>query len=188
MIHKGTVTLETERLILRRFTPGDAEAMFRNWAGDPEVTKFLTWQTHPNVEESRKIVAMWADSYDKTDTYLWAIVPKDLGEPIGSIGVVNLNESVGSAEIGYCIGKAWWRKGYTSEALRKLVCFFFTEVGINRVESRHDTNNPNSGRVMRKAGLVYEGMRRKADRNNQGIVDTCIYGIISEDLPLRFFH
>jgi ribosomal-protein-alanine N-acetyltransferase len=46
MTHRDTVTLETERLILRRFEFDDAEAMYRNWANDPEVTKFMTWPTH----------------------------------------------------------------------------------------------------------------------------------------------
>ena len=50
MEHKGTVTLETPRLILRRLTLADAEPMYRNWASDPEVTKFLTWPTHSSVE------------------------------------------------------------------------------------------------------------------------------------------
>jgi len=46
MTHKGTVTLETERLILRRFTLEDAEAMFRNWVNDAEMSRFMTWQPH----------------------------------------------------------------------------------------------------------------------------------------------
>lgn len=50
MTHKGTVMLETERLILRRFVAEDAEAMFRNWVNDPEVTRYLTWQPHGSIE------------------------------------------------------------------------------------------------------------------------------------------
>ena len=50
MEHKGTVTLETPRLILRRLTLAVAEPMYRNWASDPGVTKFLTWPTHSSVE------------------------------------------------------------------------------------------------------------------------------------------
>jgi [ribosomal protein S5]-alanine N-acetyltransferase len=83
--------------------------------------------------------------------------------------------------IGYCIGKKYWNKGITSEALSVLIKFFFEEVGINRIESRHDTNNPNSGKVMEKCGMKYEGLMRQADRNNQGIGDTIYYGILAED-------
>mgnify|MGYP000927930915 CR=1 FL=1 len=56
MTHKGTVTLETEQLVLRRFATEDSEAMFRNWATDPEVTKFLTWPPHSDVSVSKTVI------------------------------------------------------------------------------------------------------------------------------------
>jgi ribosomal-protein-alanine N-acetyltransferase len=179
--HKGTVTLETERLILRRFTQGDADAMFRNWASDPEVTKFMMWQTHADVEVSKTITNEWVSNYESDSYYQWAIVPKDFGEPIGSIAAVKVDDATKMVHIGYAIGKAWWRNGYTSEALTRLVKFFFEEVGVNRVESRHDPRNPNSGAVMMKAGLTFEGTLRQSDWNNQGICDAAYYAILAED-------
>ena len=65
MNHKGTITLETERLILRRLTIHDAGAMFRNWANDNEVTKYLTWPTHTDVSVSENIIKSWIPLYDK---------------------------------------------------------------------------------------------------------------------------
>ena len=76
MTHKGTCTLETKQLLLRRFTGNDAEAMFRNWANDPEVTKYLTWSPHGDIVETRRILKNWTESYEKSDFYCWAIVPK----------------------------------------------------------------------------------------------------------------
>jgi ribosomal-protein-alanine N-acetyltransferase len=55
--HKGTITLETERLILRRFAMTDAEAMYANWCADPDVTKYLMWPTHGSIDESRKVLS-----------------------------------------------------------------------------------------------------------------------------------
>jgi ribosomal-protein-alanine N-acetyltransferase len=181
MTHKGTVTLETERLILRRFSPDDADAMFRNWASDPEVTKFLMWSAHTDVNESRRIATLWSEQYSSLNIYQWAIVPKSVGEPIGSISVVHGDDKAKSVHIGYCIGKAWWGNGYTPEALTRLVRFFFEEVGVNRIESRHDPRNPNSGKVMQKAGMRYEGVLRQSDWNNQGICDAAYYAILAED-------
>ena len=63
MNHKGTVTLETERLILRRFTMDDADAMFQNWASDDEVTKYLTWPTHTDVSVSKTVINSWLELY-----------------------------------------------------------------------------------------------------------------------------
>ena len=67
MNHKGTIQLETERLILRRFTIDDAPAMFKNWASDPEVTRFMTWPTHKDVGVSRWVLDSWIPSYEKND-------------------------------------------------------------------------------------------------------------------------
>lgn len=181
MNHKGTVTLETERLILRRFTLDDAEAVFRNWANDAEVTKYLMWPPHESISVSKGWCEHNVNSYADEKYYSWAIVPKALGEPIGSIGIVKLDEKISMAHIGYCIGKVWWRQGYTSEALKAVVKFLFEEVGVNRIESRHDPCNPNSGKVMEKAGLKYEGLHKQADWNNQGICDATYYAILAED-------
>jgi [ribosomal protein S5]-alanine N-acetyltransferase len=181
MRHKGTITLETDRLILRRLTIHDANAVFRNWASDPEVTKYLTWPTHKSIEVSTDWCRQNVDSYIHDDYYSWIIVLKSLGEPIGSIGTVSSNERVGMVHIGYCIGKPWWHQGYTSEALAVVIKFFFKEVGANRIESRFDPHNPNSGKVMEKCGLKREGTLRKADWNNQGICDSVFYAILAED-------
>ena len=181
MIHKGTVRLETERLILRQFTRTDAAAMFRNWANDERVTRYLTWPAHSDVSVSEEIVSMWENSYADPASYQWAIELKELGEPIGSISVTRFVESVDSFEIGYCIGFDWWHKGITSEALRAVIAFLFDEVGAGRVEALHDTENANSGAVMRKCGMRYEGTLRKAARCNRGIVDVCLYSILREE-------
>ncbi|MBZ4665049.1 MAG: GCN5-related N-acetyltransferase [Mahella sp.] len=181
MTHKGTVTLETERLILRRFTMDDAEPMFRNWASDPEVTKYLTWPTHKNVDISREVIKNWLSAYESERKYEWAIELKSLHEPIGSISAVKVEDNTNLVHIGYCIGRPWWHKGYTSEALTRLVRFFFEEVGANRIEACFDPRNRNSGKVMAKAGLKYEGTMRQANRNNQGICDAAYYAILADD-------
>ena len=182
MTHKGTIPLETDRLILRRFTAEDDSAMFKNWCADPDVTKYLMWKTHESIEESRQVLSdIWLSHYDEPDFYQWAIEVKDIHEPIGSIGAVKSDDKTQMVHIGYCIGRAWWRKGYTSEALCRLVRFFFEDVGLNRIESRHDSRNPNSGKVMLKAGLRYEGTSLQSDWNNQGICDAANYAILARN-------
>lgn len=181
MQHLGTIELETDRLILRRFTLDDAMDMYRNWAFDPEVTKFLTWKPYESPETADTILKIWNENYAQPDFYQWAIELKQIGQPIGSISVVHMNEQVASAEIGYCIGKAWWHQGITSEALERVMQFLFDEVGMNRVEARHDVNNPNSGKVMQKCGMTFEGIHRQADWNNQGLCDVACYAVLKCD-------
>ena len=180
LTHKGTQTLETPRLILRRAVLQDAEPMFRNWANDQEVTKYLTWPPHKNIDVTRAILENWSAQYEKEDYYHWMIVLKETGEPIGSLlaSIVGLAQS---AHIGYCIGKKWWHQGIVTEALRAVMEYLFCTIGFHRIESRHDPNNPNSGAVMRKCGMKYEGTMRAADRNNQGICDADYYAILRDN-------
>lgn len=182
MKHCGTQKLESERLILRQFVIDDAAAMYKNWISDDEVTRYLMWQTHPSVDVSRAVLTDWVSSYSDEKYYQWAIVLKENGdEPISSISAVHMNEDISMVHIGYCIGKTWWHKGITSEALKTVMGFFFDKVEVNRIESRHDPRNPNSGKVMEKCGMKHEGTMRSADRNNQGICDACYYGMLRSD-------
>lgn len=191
MKHLGTRALETDRLILREFVPEDAPAMFQNWAGDPEVTKFLTWPTHTSEEVSAQVVDTWVERNGIPENYQWAIVWKKTMEAIGSISVVDSKDSIQQVEIGYCIGRPWWHQGVMTECFSAVIRFFFEEVGVNRIVARHDPRNPHSGMVMKKCGLRYEGTHRQADKNNQGICDVCVYAILREDydggreLPLQ---
>lgn len=185
MEHKGTEILQTGRLVLRPFQIDDAEQMFRNWASDKTVTKFLTWPAHENMDVTRNTVQGWVDGYAKPDQYLWAVEFKELHEPIGSIAAVKIDAQTESASIGYCIGRKWWGQGLVAEALRAVIRFFFEEVGMNCVNACHDPRNPNSGKVMRKSGMTYEGTWRAAGRNNLGICDESWYSILKSEYACK---
>ncbi len=184
MKHQGTKKIETRRLILRQFTLNDAEPMYRNWASDGEVTRYLTWTPHESVEETKSLLKEWIDDYKKPEKYEWCIELKEIGEPIGSIGVVGIREKIGAMEIGYCISEAYWHQGITSEAFEAVIAYLTKEVGARRIESRHDTRNPYSGKVMEKCGLKYEGTKIQGDWNNSGICDCAFYGMVLEDVAV----
>lgn len=182
MKHCGTQRLETGRLILRRYVNEDAAAMYKNWASDKEVTKFLTWPTHASQEVSQSVMEDWVKQYANENYYHWAIVLKDNGdEPIGDIAVVGMKENISMAHVGYCIGRNWWNQGITSEALKAVIDFLFDVVEVKRIEARHDPKNPNSGKVMKKCGMKYEGTLRYSDWNNQGICDACYYALLNSE-------
>ncbi len=169
MRHAGTQTIETPRLLLRRLLPEDAAMMYANWASDPEVTRYLRWEPHKNVDETRELLAAWATLYPNPDYYQWAIVEKASGQVFGSISLCNsllgepqqktewpgLDLTKGTWEPGYCIGRAWWNKGYTTEALRAVVEYWFKNTDSNFLTCCHAVDNPASGKVMEKAGFVY---------------------------------
>ena len=181
MEHKGTKTIETERLLLRQFNENDAGAMFRNWESDDKVTEFLRWKTVTDISTAEQILCDWIQEYNNSDFYQWAIVPHGMIEPIGSIAVVECDDRVQKAHIGYCIGKNWWHQGYMSEALSAVMKYLFQEVGFMRIEARHDPNNPHSGQVMLKCGMRFEGTMHRSDWNNQGICDASCYAILQDE-------
>ena len=181
MNHKGTKTINTDRLLLRKFNIDDALQMFNNWESDSKVTEFLRWQTAKTINDAEEVLLDWIKEYEKKDFYHWAIVLKEINEPIGTISVVDKNEKLNILHIGYCIGSKWWHQGITTEAFKAIIPFLFQEVGANRIESQHDPNNPNSGKVMAKCGLTYEGTLRQADWNNKGVVDACMYSLLKSE-------
>ncbi len=181
MENKGTVTIETERLILRRFQVEDAEEMYQNWASDPEVTKFLTWPTHKDASLTRSLLEDWVKRYEELSSYNWVMELKETGEVIGNISVVKLREDIAAADMGYCMGRAWWGMGLMPEALRAVMSYLFTEVGMNRIAACHDVNNPKSGRVMDKAGMRVEGILRAAGKNNIGVCDEVWHAALKEE-------
>ena len=181
MEHQGTIRLETDRLILRKFKIEDADVMFRNWASDVEVTKYLTWPPHENVSVTRTVLEEWIQKYNDPEFYNWVIVLKEIGEPIGNISVVKYEDKTDSAIIGWCMGKRWWGQRIMPEAGRAVLQFLFEEVGFNRVAAKHDSENVKSGRVMQKIGMTREGTLRASGKNNQGIVDEVYYSILKEE-------
>ena len=102
--------------------------MYRNWASDPEVTRYLLWPAHESEEETKGILKGWIAAYEKPEKYEWCIELKEIGEAIGSIGVVMVNEKVQSMEVGYCLSCDYWHKGIMSEALSAVVEYLTNEL------------------------------------------------------------
>ena len=176
IVHKGTRPLITQRLRLRRFTADDAAAMFENWAGDERVARYLTWDAHKSPKDTERLLRLWCAAYADETTYNWLMEYR--GTPIGNISVVRMEEESGCADLGYCMGCAYWNKGLMTEAVRAAVGYLFGEVGADRLRIVHAVQNPASGRVAQKSGFPWEETRRAAVRTAAGEVhDTEVYGM-----------
>ena len=181
MNHIGTKTMETSRLILRRFKKDDSKDMFKNWASDPKVTKYLSWEAHENIKKSEDIINMWISNYDDNTVYNWAIELKEANEVIGNIAVVSLDENNKSCEIGYCIGSSYWNKGIMTEAFQKVIEYLFKEVCINRISAKHYVENIASGKVMEKCKLTYEGTFRELEFRKDRFWSLAVYSILRSE-------
>lgn len=177
MIFAQMRNLETDRLILRKLEVDDAPAVYRNYASNDNVTKYLTWPTHASVADSYSYTNSVVQSYKSGRHYEWAIVPRNFGEVIGAISIVRMREKEDDVEIGYCIGEAFWHQGITSEALTAIIQFVKDDMRPRRIFAGHDINNPHSGSVMKKCGMRF--FKRMDDgHNNQGTCSVDVYEII----------
>ncbi len=187
MTHKGTKTLRTERLTLRRFTPDDAQAMYTGWASDPLVTRFLSWEPHGHIGVTQSILNEWCALYANPAYYHWGIEYE--GRLIGGINVVRQSDRHEWADLGYCIGRAWWGRGITAEAAQGVMAYLFTEVGFHRIAIHHAVDNPASGRVADKCGMTLEGILRGESKAPDGAYwDIAVHSILREEWEARQIH
>lgn len=173
--------IKTKDLLLRPVDLGDAPQMFQGWAQDPEVIRYLTWPAHQSVADSLAILTKMVMD-NQADGMNWSIC--ELERPlvaIGTIGLVKRDEALAAGEIGYCLARRYWGRGYMTQALWGVIDFLMGEIGYNRLAARHNTDNPASGRVMQKAHMVHEGTLRQSARCNQGVCDMEWYAILRSE-------
>ena len=145
------LTLETQRLILRPFCEEDAEDMFYGWASDEEVTKYLTWNTHENIETTKYVLDLWIKEYEQPERLNFAIVLKSENKLIGGIDVVGYDNGI--PVIGYNLAKKYWNKGYMTEACRCVLNYLFSQ-GHEEVKIDAFVENIGSNRVIKKCGGI----------------------------------
>jgi [ribosomal protein S5]-alanine N-acetyltransferase len=151
-------TIETERLILRKPRLDDAEAIFANYAQDPEVTPYLTWAPHTDISQTRGFLELCIAGWRTGERFSWALTLDGEDATIGMIEVV-INDF--KASLGYVLAKPYWGRGLMSEAAQTIVEWAIAQPEIFRVWAVCDVRNPASARVMEKCGMSYEGTLKR---------------------------
>lgn len=183
MKNKGTVELETERLLLRKGSIKDSEDIYNNYGKDPLVSKYVVWNMHKSVADAVALMEKWEESYNKLTSYKWLVIEKESNEVIGSITAVKVDEVNKTVALGYCFGSKWWNKGYATETLKRVIKFFFEDVCVETIYANHLVDNKASGKVMQKAGMTFEGTlrNRMIDKITNKPMGLDTYSIIKED-------
>ncbi|GAF11075.1 acetyltransferase, GNAT family [Bacillus sp. JCM 19046] len=182
ILFNGTPLLHTERLLLRRFSHGDVSSVFANWISDERVTDNRVNGAHKSIAETEQRVAAILSSYQNEDFCYWAITLKETGELIGEIDLYDFGKMTSNCAVGYSIGFKWWSRGYCTEALKAVVSYGFEQMNVHKIEAAHNTDNPASGKVLKKAGMQQEGVVRDMIRNSKGQYKDCaIWGILQTD-------
>lgn len=177
--------LETERLLLRRMRPEDAKEMFA-YASDPEVTRYVLWDTHDSVEDTSNFLNFVAEGYRRGDFGGWGVVFKETGTFTGTCGFdAGYFPGHARAEVGYVLSRDYWGRGIMPEAVRAVIRFGFEELNLNRIGSRCISENTASARVMEKAGMVYEGTFREREFIKGSYRDMKVYAILRREYRER---
>jgi [ribosomal protein S5]-alanine N-acetyltransferase len=150
--------LKTERLRLRKVKLADAEAIFRYYAQDPEVTKYVSWRAHKDIEETRDFLRSCLLAWDAGNAFHWVIERLEEKQVMGMMSARAAEEKW---ELGYVLARTHWKRGYMTEAVKGVIAWGIRQKDIYRVWAVCDVDNLASARVMEKAGMQREGVLRR---------------------------
>jgi RimJ/RimL family protein N-acetyltransferase len=140
------------RVTLRAPTVDDADLLFERIASDPEVTRYLSWRPHPNVDETRRVITEFFNVGGETT---WLIELRDGGGPIGLCGWRRPQPHI--VDFGYCLGRPWWRQGLMTEVVQLLLDKARRDPSVYRVTAHCHVDNTASARLLERSGLAFEG-------------------------------
>jgi ribosomal-protein-alanine N-acetyltransferase len=155
---RAPAVIETNRLRLRAPRLEDADEIFARYAQDAEVTRYLTWRPHTSVEPVREFLRGLLTLREQGAVLPWVVERRADGRLLGAM---DLRLQGFRAEIGYALARDAWGQGFASEAAWALVDWALRQPGLYRVWAVCDVDNPASGRVLEKAGMVREGLLRR---------------------------
>lgn len=177
----GTTTIETDRLLLRRFSFDDANDMLNYWASKAEVQQMYSEPVYSTIEEVNGLIQKYIDGYKSNDYYRWAVIEKNGKSCIGQIAYYLVDTTNHFAEIEYCIGTDFQNRGYITEAARAIIRFGFEKIGLNKIQISTKSINAPSRRVIEKCGFTYEGTLREYFYFNGRYVDRLYFSTLRNE-------
>ena len=145
----GTVELWTDRLVLRRYRPDDAEDLHRYLGTDPAMARYSGWNPYATLEMARETVRGFVDGYADEHAYSWVMDVDDV--IVGTIGAYDYQDN--QIEVGFSVVKGWQGRGLATEALKKVLEYLTENEGIGCVTAWCASENIGSRRVLEKSGM-----------------------------------
>lgn len=178
----GTKTIETERLILRKFRIDDIESYHNNWSIDEETHKYDWHFNLKTIDDTKKYIENTIERYKYDNYYNWVIELKDTHEVIGHVGVNIIMKVHGYIEIGYSLSSKYFRQGIMTEALKEVINFFINEVEVRIIEGKCISENEASINLMKKVGMNLDAIlpKRRVSHKTGNVCDEYIFSIINE--------
>ncbi len=173
--------LESSRLILRRFRPGDAPALAA-YRSDPEVARYQSWTPPLSADAAAELVAVLAAGDPRQPGWFqYAIEHRAERCLIGDVGV-RLDDNLMQADLGFTLAAGWQGRGYASEAVRTVLGYLFDQ-GLHRVSAECDARNERSARLLERVGFRREGYRPSCSWAKGEWTDDILFGLLAADWP-----
>ncbi|WP_068792781.1 GNAT family N-acetyltransferase [Brevibacillus laterosporus] len=177
---KTEVIIVTDRLLVREMTLEDAEVLYRYWSDD-EVTKHMNISSFTQVDQAKEMIQLLLDLGKEGKAYRYSLVVKETNQVIGTCGFNYIDREDNRAEIGFDLGRPFWKKGYAREGLEALVHYGFDVHKLNRIEAKVEPENVNSKMVLNKLSFVHEGLLREHQKSKGKYVDLHMFSLLRKE-------
>lgn len=177
-------TLESDRLILRKLTLDDTDALFAIWSDDC-VTSHMNISSLQDPEEAQALIQMMNDLADQGKAIRWGLESKQSGKLIGTCGINEWSEDNARASIGYELAVDSWRHGYMTEVLQALLSHGFYQGNLNRMEALVEPDNLASIKLLEKAGFQREGLLRGYEFSKGRYIDLNMFSLLRTEYVKR---
>jgi len=148
-----------------------------NLINDKEVIKQLAGYPYPCPSNHiKKDIAKGLKDWKRKEAYPFTVLAD--GEIAGQIFLEEPNRDKGRYDLGFFIGRRFWNKGIVTNAIKEIVKFGFNELKIYRIQADNDSDNPASGKAMKKAGFKFEGVRKRICKKKGKFVDLELWGMV----------
>lgn len=171
-------TIETDRLLLRRFTLDDSQAVARICNTDAVQKNTLTLPNPYTEKSAIEWISNQEQNSKQNKGFDYAITDKLTGNLLGCVSLAIFKNSY-IAELGYWISSDAWNQGIATEAAIALMRYGFEIKAFHKIVAKHFRYNGASGRVMQKAGMTKEGLQEKHVLKNKKYEDIVLYGILN---------
>lgn len=179
--HCGTLKIETERLILRKFELKDAECSFKYWASKKKIQSLYGEPVYDTYGKTKRLIEGYISSYNKVSFYRWAIVLKESNECIGQVAYFLVDDKNHFGELEYCLAEEFQKMGLGTEAVKAVISFGFNNINFHKVQISHKEGNEASKKVILKNNLTFEGVLRDYFYVNRKYYSRYYYSILKDE-------
>lgn len=176
--------LETQRLILRKFTPEDAKEVL-SMRSDQKIMHHMDSNPHQSIEQSEDFIRENLSTYAEGKGIFWAITEKDSGLFIGDFAFWRIDSKNLRAEIGYTLKPDFWGRGYMKEAMDAAIEFGFNKLHLHSYEANINPKNANSRKILERTGFKKEAYFRENYYFDGRFLDSEIYCLLEKDFTPR---